>query len=56
MQLVLIIKHGGYLKPFSIHKGSSVACTFADALENHPFFPKQPLKNKRNKRQISTTK
>ncbi len=56
MQLVLIIKNGGYLKPFSIHRGSSVACTFSDALENHPFFPKQTLKKKRNKRQLTIPK
>jgi hypothetical protein len=52
MQIVLIIKNSSYVRPFSINRGSSVACIFSDGLENHPLLPKDPPLKRRNKRQL----
>jgi len=42
MELILIIQNGNYENPFSFHRGSSVDCTFSDALRTHPLFFQQP--------------
>jgi hypothetical protein len=56
MELVLIIKNSSYINPFSINRGSSVACTLSDTLESYPLLPRKTLRKRHNKRQLSVPK
>ena len=49
MQLILIIRNNSYIQPFTINKDSTVACTFSDALENHPLLLGQRREKRRKK-------
>ena len=49
MQLILIIRNNSYIQPFTINQDSSVACTFSDALENHPLLHEQFRQKQRKK-------